>query len=172
MKACEAVGMLKKLCACGLLLAALGCASKQKDERESRRALNTAMVKLYTAEAVDLAIVRQHTLYPYHFRPASVELNELGRRDVTVLARYYKDDGGSVNVRQGDVDPRLYAGRITTVLDALARHGVDRGQIRVADSLPGGDGLASDQVVAILEAGVGGGSDSEDSDDTESPFGD
>ncbi len=172
MKACESVGALKRLCAFGLILAALGCASKQKDAPpESRVALNTAMVKLYTAEAVDRAIVRQHTLYPYHFRPASVELNELGRRDVTVLARFYKDNGGQVNVRQGDVDPRLYAGRINAVREALAMHGVDRGQIRMADGLPGGDGLASDQVAAILEAGMGSSSDDE-SEDRGSMFGD
>ena len=75
-----------------------------------------------------------------------------------------------MNVRQGDVDPRLYAGRINAVLEALAMHGVDRGQIRMADGLPGGDGLASDQVAAILD-GMGSSSDDE-SEDRGSMFGD
>ena len=155
--------------ACVLMLAAIGCAPQaQEDEYELRTSLNAAMVSMYAVQAVDQAIIRQHTLFPYHFRAGTAELNGLGHRDIGVLTRYYGDGGGHLNVRRGDASDQLYAARVDAVLEAIARHGIDREQITTSDDLPGGDGLASSHVSVILEGNLG--SPSEDGSADSSPW--
>ncbi len=135
---------------CSATIAALGC---EKVERavDDPRSLNAAMLNSYNVDAVDHAIIRQHTLSPFHCVTEGARLNELGRREVDVLAGHFKDFPGALNVRRGKADNALYEARARTVVDALAEAGVDVERMMVSDGLPGGDGVVSERVLIIQE---------------------
>ena len=58
---------------------------------EERRFANELMTNSPFDESIKNGIISQHTVYPYHFVSDSARLNELGERDLQVLAAYYKD---------------------------------------------------------------------------------
>jgi hypothetical protein len=101
------------------------------------------------------AIITQHTLYPYHFAAGSAELNDLGTRDLHVLAEHFKKaqagSPGELNVRRGNASESLYEARVKAVLESLTAHGVETGMVAVKDGLPGGDGMSSERVIVILK---------------------
>lgn len=133
-------------------LAATACQRHQAAmEPPSNAPLNAAMIDLYRAEAIENAIVRQHTIYPYLFVQGSDELNDLGRRDLRVLARHFRKASGVLNVRRGDADEQLQAARIAAVRAVLDDHRVDPQRVTIADDQPGGDGLDAQSVLRILE---------------------
>ena len=138
---------------CSATIAALGC---EKVERavDDPQSLNAAMMNSYNVDAIDHAIIRQHTIYPFHFVTDAAQLNELGRREVDVLAGHFKDFPGALNVRRGKADNALYEARSRTVVDALAKAGVDVERMMVSDGLPGGDGVVSERVLIIQERTV------------------
>src|SRR5207249_16097 len=87
----------------------------------------------------------------YHFENGSAELNELGERDLGVLADHFKSAPGDLNVHRGDAAQALYESRVKKVLERLASAGVKGGQVSVKDGLPGGDGISSERVIVILK---------------------
>src|SRR5437868_5616250 len=97
---------LSVFCLCFVALA--GCEKTDPDMKPhgplnlSHRAMNEGLINQYTQDEIDNAVIRQHTLYPYHFVQQSDQLNSLGRREVYVLAWHYKNYPGPVNLRQGD----------------------------------------------------------------------
>ena len=101
------------------------------------------------------AIITQHTLYPYHFVGGSAQLNDLGERDLHVLADHFKKAlagmPGELNVRRGNASEALYEARVKLVLESLTAYGCEGGTVSVKDGLPGGDGMASDRVIVILK---------------------
>src|SRR5690349_11711373 len=112
-----------------LMLGQIGCQSKSTTTNtdlkpkgpvnESQRALNTAMIQTYLGQEADDAIIRQHTLYPYHFVENSATFNELGWRDVRVLSTHFVSYPGPLNVRKGDTPEVLYKARVKAVVDAM-----------------------------------------------------
>lgn len=143
-----------------LTLGQIGCQSPSTVNRdlkpkgpinESQRATNTAIIQGYEAEQITDAIIRQHTLYPYHFVENSATFNELGWRDVRVLSAHFVSYPGPLNLRKGETPEVLYKARVKAVVDAMTTAGVKADRIKVTDGLPGGDGLSSDRVVQILE---------------------
>jgi hypothetical protein len=97
------------------------------------------------------AILTQSTLHPYHFVVGAAELNELGWRDMEVLAAHFVAHGGTLSVRRGGVDEELYGARLKRVETALAAVGVEPGRVRVTDTLPGGNGITSERMLEVLE---------------------
>ena len=132
------------------LIAALallaGCSAPQRDPYGTG--------DLLLAASMQRAIVVQSTLFPYHFVPDSAELNELGQRDLLVLARHFEKHSGTLNVRAGDGAPSQAEARIRAVIEALAAAGVARDHVLVHDGLPGGDGLASARVIEIMKSAL------------------
>ena len=59
---------------------------------EERRSANTTMVHWFYEESVNNGIVRQKTLFPYHFVPDTPLLTEIGEHDLSVLAAHYKNN--------------------------------------------------------------------------------
>jgi|GEM_PF-4805929 len=57
---------------------------------EERRFANKLMADSFSDESIKNGIVAQHTVYPYHFVADTAELNELGERELEVLAAHYK----------------------------------------------------------------------------------
>ena len=86
---------------CGLLG---GCEEEQADGTPTRT-FDVELVNTLNNIEVENAIITQHTLYPYHFVTDGEELNELGQRDLMVLARHFKEHPGVLNIRQGDGTP-------------------------------------------------------------------
>lgn len=113
--------------------------------------LDSGMVQRYFTEQIDSGIVRQRTIYSHHFVDQTAHLNELGRRDISVLARHYRQYGGSLHVRQGPTSNELYAVRLESIRAALAASGVSKDQVVIDDGLPGGDGLSAEAASRALE---------------------
>ena len=112
--------------------------------------LDSRLVQEIESPEITGAIVSEHTLYPYHFVTDSTTLNELGERDLRVLAAHFRDNSGDLNVRRAGASKELYNARVASVLEQLRRHGVAVNRIKVADGLPGGEGMTSERVVKIL----------------------
>lgn len=131
------------------LLSAVGCNENPDMGADSPEATSW-LVKSYNDVAIENAIIRQHTMLPYHFIQNSDQLNEIGKRDLGILATHFKKHPGRLNVRKGNVAGGLYETRVRTVRDMMAQAGVDIQKVDVQDTLPGGDGMSSDEVVFIL----------------------
>ena len=122
--------------------------------REQAGPLNVWLAESVTETAVNRAIIAQQTIYPYHSVPDAPGLNELGRHDLEVLSAHYAENPGRLNIRQGDAPPTLYQARAATVIETLAKAGVDIDRVTIADEFPGGDGMSSERVLTILEVGA------------------
>jgi hypothetical protein len=140
-----------------LVVLATGCtpAEHRRDhplaENMDTQAVNAVLINSFTDSAINEAIISQHTLYPYQFETGGATLNELGRRDLKVLAAHFKDNPGQLNVRRGDAAQALYDARVNAVTSALAEGGVVKGRVSIVNSLPGGEGAYADRVLKILE---------------------
>jgi hypothetical protein len=97
------------------------------------------------------AILAQSTFYPFHFVTNTSALNELGWRDLQVLAEHFVAHGGSLSVRRGNAPEELYNERVKAVQDALAAAGVEAGRVKISDSLPGGPGTTSERMLEVME---------------------
>lgn len=118
---------------------------------ERRNTMNAWTIDQYHRDSERAAIVSQHTLYPYHFVANSAALNELGVRDLTVLADHYRENPGAMNVRRAGANSDLYKARLDTVTAMLSEKGVDTERIRVSDGPAGGEGISSGRMLVILE---------------------
>jgi hypothetical protein len=137
------------------LLASLGSCSTASTNPELEGRENAWAGEAIRNASLNNAIITQHTLYPYHFAGGSAQLNDLGERDLHVLADHFKKAQpgmpGELNVRRGNASPSLYEARVKFVLESLTAHGVEGGMVAVKDGLPGGDGMASERVIVILK---------------------
>lgn len=128
-----------------------GCQSPAHIE-ESHAPFNAWTMEELTTQQEHNAIIRQRTIFPYHFVPDSAELTQVGERDVAVLADHFsKVSGGQVNLRRGDASEGLYAARAETLRTALAERGVTAGAVTVGDDIVGGDGISSRRALILLE---------------------
>jgi uncharacterized membrane protein YgcG len=134
----------------GLVILAAGC--QYPPQREVERAdANRWIARSVQDTAINNAIVRQHTLFPYHFIPNAPDLNDLGRRDLEVLADHFKSYPGTLNVRKGPESEELYRARVDFVRKQLARAGVDCERVPMEDGFAGGEGMRSEWVLKVLE---------------------
>ena len=137
-----------------VLVALPSCATPDKNPELERRENSWAGDAIRNA-SLNNAIITQHTIYPYHFAAGSSDLNDLGQRDLHVLAEHFvKSHGalpGELNVRRGDANDSLYEARVKVVLESLAQAGIPGGAVALKDGLPGGVGMPSDRVIKILK---------------------
>jgi hypothetical protein len=127
------------------------CSPDAQTTNQRREVMNTWAVNDYFQDSVESAIVSQHTLYPYHFISNGAELNELGARDLSVLAKHYRDNPGTLTVRRANTTADLYTARLEMVTALLVEHGVDTDRVSINNRHAGGEGLASERVLVILE---------------------
>ncbi len=132
--------------------ATVGCESQSK-QLEEDSFLDTWLVRTITDEGVKQAIIAQHVIYPYHFVPGSEKLNELGKLDLAILVRHYREQPGQLSVRrgEGEVNEELYEARVKWVRGVLKKAGVETEAVQISDALPGGKGISSEQAIRILE---------------------
>jgi hypothetical protein len=152
----------RTLMACLLALGSIGCQAQKppppdhdfksnKPVREGDRELNSSMVQDYYLRQINAGIIREQSLYPYHFIVNGAGLNALGRRDLYVLTEHYLVNPGKLNIRHGEESKEIYDARVKMVVDAMTSAGVRMDRVKVSDGLPGGDGVSSERVVLILE---------------------
>jgi len=129
---------------------AFGCEERVKLSSD-RQLMNTELVNSYNDIEVRNAIISECTLYPYHFAKSTAELNELGQRNLDILAEHFMENPGHLNIRRGSTPADLYRARVRLVLDKLEEAGVNARQISVSDDMPGGSGMTSERILTILQ---------------------
>ena len=97
------------------------------------------------------AVLRQHTIFDYQFVSGSASLTTLGSRDLGYLAEAMRLEGGTIAVRRGHADERLYAARLDSVRRALALRGIGQDRVALVDGLAGGRGVESGEALIIRE---------------------
>lgn len=128
-----------------------GC-EQSTAQAPDERVVNTRLLNSYSDTAVQNAIISQHALYAYHFVQDGPELNELGERDLAVLARHFAVNGGELSIRRHDIPAELYQARVNTVRERLREAGIDLERVRVSEGMPGGSGIASESVLVIMQS--------------------
>jgi len=130
-----------------MLVFASGCEMQEQTVAEQNSEVDAWLVESMQDTQIENAIIRQHTVYPYHFVVNSAELNELGGRDLDVLARHYKEHPGQINIRRGDIGEDLWQARCKTIVKQLADSGVDMNLVSIDEGLAGGDGMTAPEVI-------------------------
>jgi hypothetical protein len=123
----------------GLVLLSIlvsGCQEENVNKAPDERVMNTKLMEIYSNSSIQNAIISEHTLYPYHFVKDGADLNELGRRDLAVLARHFAKNGGPLNIRRLNAPDELYEARVGVVYAALQDAGIDMARIDTSDGMP------------------------------------
>lgn len=128
----------------------LGC-EPSAEQGPDKQLVNRRLINSYNDTAIENAIISQHTLFPYHFVQNGAELNELGQRDLAVLAGHFMKHPGNLNIRRYDTAAELYEARVNTVRERLREAGINVERMSISDGMPGGSGMASERVLTILE---------------------
>lgn len=129
-------------------IAPLGCVGARWDQE---RVQNVQMVNSAFDEQAEAAILAQQTIFPYHFVGATATLTDLGRHDLDVLARHYREHHGELVLRKGGANDELYASRIESVRAYLAREGVDPDWVAIRQGEAGGAGMSSERALQTLQ---------------------
>jgi hypothetical protein len=114
--------------------------------------MNAGLINAYNDTAMENAIIAQHSLFSYHFINNSDQLNELGRRDLSILTKHFKEYPGPLNISRDGISENLYKARVAYISKQLKKDGIDTSKLTISDGLPGGSGMASTEVVQIREA--------------------
>lgn len=133
-----------------LMAVVVGCESTGKPGAELKGVGDMWVGAAIRSASLENAIISQATLFPYHFERGSAALNELGRRDLELLAAHYQENAGNLSVRRLGASEKLYEARMATVVAELVAAGVGDDQISISDSLAGGEGISSERVIEIL----------------------
>lgn len=122
-------------------LLSLGCASPSAQKASLTEGQLWVGAAIRQA-SLDRAIVAERTIYPFHFVAGSADLNDLGSRDLGVLARHAAEHGGTIQLHRGRTSFELYAARTRSVRAALQAQGVDLERVAVVDEPPFGPGIS------------------------------
>jgi hypothetical protein len=104
-----------------LCILATGC-EQPVEQGPDKHLINSRLINSYNDTQIENAIISQHTLYPYHFVQNGAELNELGQRDLAVLAGHFMKYPGRLNIRRQNIPVQLYEARVNLVHKHLRRH--------------------------------------------------
>lgn len=143
------IGVVLEMIFCCILFC--GCNETAKEGDLDKSLINAELVNALNDTSMRNAIISQHTIFPYHFAENSDKLNELGEHDLSVLAGYFKDNPGPLNVRRNNTTEDIYQARVKFVLNQLKQAGVETSRISVSDGMPGGEGMPSEKVLNIME---------------------
>jgi hypothetical protein len=127
-----------------------GCNETQK--RTETNLEKKTFLETYNDMQIQNAIISQHSLFPYHFVNNSKELNELGERDLAVLACHFLNNPGALNVRLGNANQNLYWSRVSYVERRLQEKGIGAYTVPISDGMAGGPAMTSEEVYFIFEA--------------------
>lgn len=156
---------MKYIAASSILFSVLLCGCDPPPPNATPRVIDAWTVGATNDAAIRNAIIRQSTLYPYQFEHNSAELNNLGARDVTVLATHFRSYPGKLSIRRGRESEELYDKRVKKVAACLSRAGVPAGKVAIKDAVAKGEGMPSALMILILEADASGYSKPETGED-------
>jgi hypothetical protein len=135
---------------CAAVLA--GCTDPHA--RKEPNTVDAWLVTHVNDTAIQNAILRQQTLFPYHFVTGGAAMNELGRHDLEILAAHYRQNPGSLSIRQGQASKPLYDARVASVVEFLRDAGLPAGRVTVTNTPAGGEGMPSATVLTIAQPGA------------------
>jgi len=142
-------------------MAMVGCnesppmdASIESSSRQ-QQAADKWFVESQTHASITNGILAQRTMYPYHFDPASARLTDLGRRDLAILADYFRNTSRTLTLVRGDASDELYLARTGMVRDSLKQAGIDLAHVTIADGAPGGAGISGQYIVDTAKSDKG-----------------
>jgi len=141
------------LCLCAfvpLCLFMAGCHANSQTGIDIQQ-VDTQLVSSLNDIQVRNAIIRQHALFAWHFMENDAELNELGQRDLAELAKHFAEHPGHLAMPQKDTPADLYEARVNLVVERLRKAGIDTERIKIGQDMPGGSGMASVNILSILE---------------------
>ena len=118
-------------------------------QRDQMTQLDRWAVESPGRSSVEAAVIRQATLFEYHFNTGLSTLTPIGRRDALILARHFRGEDWVLSVRQGAADDLLYRDRVLQVESLVEGVSGGAGVVTIVDGLPGGGGLASDEARRI-----------------------
>jgi len=136
-----------------ILSVAGGCGHHQEEMKKTeaiRRDSQLNDINIVDAvrdSGVKAAIISQHTLYPYHFEQDRANLNELGQRDLTVLAGRLRSHAGELNIPRNGTDAALYESRVQWVMESLKAQGIAADHVKIVEGVGMTDGAPSEDVV-------------------------
>lgn len=120
------------------------------DDKAMRQA-DREMVREPFADQSKKAVLRQKTLFEYHFEPGMPELTSLGKRDLHTLSVQLKA-GGTLSVRRGSASDALYSARIETVRTQLIAEGIPAEKVQFTNTLAGGTGISAAGALFIQDS--------------------
>ena len=142
--------LLRVIALCLICCVAVGCKEEKVEYPVVDKGLiNRALIASYSDMAMQNAIVAQRTLYPYHFKTALADLNDLGRRDLAVLAEHFGQSPWDLNIRRATESLEIYQARVEQAKQTLTEFGLDPVRISIADGLPGGRGMQTERMLTI-----------------------
>ena len=134
-----------------LAVIAGGC-EYQRQQQMQRRQSNVWLVESVNDTAIRNAVVRQRTIYPYHFMPQSEQLNELGVQELEILGEHYRRTPGVLSIAPAVAqEEALQGARVRQVMMMLEQQGVDLARMTIDDRTPGGEGISGARAVDILK---------------------
>lgn len=120
------------------------------DEKAVRQA-DRELVREPFADQSKKAVLRQRTLFEYHFEPGLPDLTPLGKRDLGMLTVQLKN-GGTLSVRRGAASDALYAARLDAVKRQLVAEGIPADQVQLTNTLAGGSGISAAGALYIQDS--------------------
>lgn len=145
-----AVACLATVPACSQPAKVASSGELRLDDKAMRQA-DREMVREPFADQSRKAVLRQRTLFEYHFEPGLPELTPLGRRDLGMLVAQIKG-GGSLSVRRGAASDELYAARLEAVKQQLVASGIPADKVQLTNTLAGGSGISAAGALFIQDS--------------------
>jgi hypothetical protein len=136
--------------AAAVVVVQAGCEQQQQSARDDAMHQETEYNEASVRDAWDQnarnAIVLQRIIHDHHFEPATAVLNDLGKRQVQVLAEAYGNQAVRINVWRGEQPAELYDRRVDVVREALVTRGMDAAKLTFGDGMPDGSGISSELI--------------------------
>ncbi len=144
---------MKTTMLCLAVIAMMACGCDRTPRYRAAPAADAWAVNSANDQAVRQAIVRQSTLYPYHFIDNSAELTPLGMSDLATLVSHFQRYPGQLSIRRGAAEQWLYDLRVQEVTGKLRTARVDTDRMTLADMPAEGDGMPAGSIIVIMAPG-------------------
>jgi hypothetical protein len=141
----------------GMVLAAMsaGCRSHHKDADMDLHAQGIEEEKALRKNLdgmVDSALLQNMAIADIHFVPHTDELNSLGVKKLTQMARLVETYGGTIHYETQLRDPDLVNRRMVHARDYLTTTGIDISRLQINSGASRGRGMLASDAIAILRA--------------------
>lgn len=136
----------------GLLLTTVlaGCCNWCDQSPQWGQISDQRLVASIVDEQAVEAIHRQRAIYAHHFVPGTADLNELGLRDLAILAAKDRERPGTIHVILGEDEESLRSARMNSIREFLKVQGVEVARMNFDEGEPGGDGINAEETAIAI----------------------